>query len=292
MTNNQTIKLEAANKPIMISIDWDFFMWNGGTSERPEYYNRNGKRIDSREVFCWDGSEEIPAQWIQEEWLRRHAFALKMGIDIEAEMDIRTERGCVEEYDFVLKLEDMFKFINITPKVYYCETHTFAFHVAKNLALNGNNGDPIRIVHFDSHHDLGYAEHDINNELKKGYLQCGSWLYHAINRGYCDHVDIVYPDWVGLYEWNQYKNMRHIEQVRNNITLYTWTQWLNDTNKSIQDNTHDIIIARSDPWSPPWLDNAYDAFVGMFNYDQHYIERSSKCDGLGIMLPREWNYDI
>jgi len=270
----------------LVSIDWDFFPWNGLKSKKHHTFNLNGQKAGYWQLFDWGHNERMRSDFLEIMWKERKEHWMSLGLNFENEFNIRTDRGCTNPKTFVKTLK---KKLNIAePDVHHSDSHSFAYFVARNC--HEYNIQPIRVIHFGAHHDLGYHDDRVYKEIEEGILDCGSWLFHAINNGYVDEVDLVYPNWRGKGEWNDWKDETHIQSIANKINVYTWNEWKVLPDTALVEN---IIIARSSHWTPPWLDIQFSQFIDLFDPIDTYC---AKCyygfqDYHDSCIPREWDFN-
>ena len=112
---------------------------------------------------------------------------------------------------------------------------------------------------YDAHHDCGYSE-DAERLLMEGQVEAGSWLLYCVLRGM--DVKIRYPRWraePALVEDHRLLGLHTHERAetfeRVNVGF--------DGDDAPDDLPifDRVFVCRSGAWTPPWLDDAYDAFL-------------------------------
>lgn len=252
--------IEQHDQKVLLSIDWDFFVWGiaealrarlpGASNEPPDDAARAWQALEAELRL----GEEFSAADDAEIWrIRRQAFD-RWGVRGEAEVNIRRDRGCVEPREFARALGD--RFARASAPLWIADSHAQAYRAAQVAYLASARS--LRVVHFDAHCDLGYSNSDVGGQAVENHLDCGSWLYHVLRTELAQNVDVVYPDWRGLGEWERYGSGPHLRPLLERIRVFTWSQW-----RELSEKRDAILcfVARSSPWTPPWTDAAFSEFV-------------------------------
>jgi hypothetical protein len=282
-------------QPTLISIDWDFFPWNGMEAAKPSFFiDREGRKMDFWWMFDW--GHTYRSDIMTKIWRSRKTDWEQFGLKIEDEFTIRPDRGCTTPKEFLSIIHNVTRIVDDVIPVKAFDSHDIAFFSAK--WLSEDCGKPIHLIHFDAHHDLGYKSYDnIQDQIDEGKLESGSWLFHAVNLGYVGSVEIVYPDWKGMGEWKRDRRDDHIQQISDKIQVFTWKKW--KKKNVFYDDVVFVGVAKSTPWTPPWLDRQYMEFVR--DLSPFYSEMGDICsDCLNPQLAkgrdackiREWDLEV
>jgi hypothetical protein len=136
----------------------------------------------------------------------------------------------------------------------YADSHMFGYRTLERAKYAGSVGYRPHVVHFDAHHDLGYAQ-------SKPRIDCGNWLTHAIQDGLVQSLTVVYPDWRGLRELADSHMPELLQSLRKRapVEFLTYSDWVQQQAPRI--DVQHIMVARSGAWVPPWFDSMFDTFV-------------------------------
>lgn len=214
-------------------------------------------------------------------WQIRKGTFKRMGLDLENLFNIRTECGCVSPSQFVKEIKKRFNFK--TAKV--ADSHAHGLRVSQLSSIGGCH----KIVHFDAHADMFYGEvGELRKEIRDGTATCGSWLFHVADMDLFDEIEIIYPDWKGLSEWDIISKKRHLKPHLEKIKVYTWSEWLKTTGQE----TAEAFICRSSNWTPPWLDLEFKDFCDNMAQKLIYIDCVDiKIGDYDVQQIREWDAD-
>src|ERR1041385_4341320 len=110
---------------------------------------------------------------------------------------------------------------------------------------------------YDAHHDGGYcgAENEqernklVQQFIERGKVSCEDWAValqalHGIN------VKVVYPKWKPWAMTSEPKPTADIVRTMDK-----------PDERIVNKNFHRIFLCRSGGWTPPWLDDQFDAFI-------------------------------
>lgn len=239
----------------LLTIDWDFFIYNG--NEQPSgtvtiFPNSPKEKIvPNKLVYDWGASEKINKHILQIVWFSRASHFASYNVDLTKELNIIPEKGCVLPDDFIKIICKKLTFND--PPVYFGDSHAFGLPMCQQI-----DDEPIHVIMFDAHCDLGYDGNKVKRENELSRCDCASWLYHAINKGIVRSADIIYPDWKGLTEWKYLQRRAYLQTIKKKVNITTWSKWLK-TNKRHKINS--IYICRSSVWTPPWLDTQFIDFI-------------------------------
>lgn len=283
----------------MLSIDWDFFIWNASEALNP-MVEIQGKQKYLSLLFDWGHSESHSPSVQDMLWVARAGRFKHHGLNIEEEFTIRKDRGCVQPDTFTKELRARFDLSGARNIAF--DSHLNAFLWLEALYDRSRCG--VHLIHFDAHCDLGYGEEPCEEENKCS-VDAGSWLYQALEQDLCSVVDIVYPDWKGLWEWKEFKASPHIRRLLKHehfkVNVFTWESWLAAADSYPRRENVDLITtARSSAWTPPWLDAEFNTFVHSLNGSQKVVcgdchARRVLGKGLGgfdICIPRQWDNSV
>ena len=272
----------------LVSVDWDFFIWNGGEARGKITVHPNTeeeREITAAFLFDWGHSEGHTGVLGEILWMGRFAHAYRLGLDLEKICGIRPEMGCVQPGSFLEEIQKRFNF-KTAEGTWLGDSHAYAMPTIGKLSVQ-----PIKVVSFDAHHDLGYGSEEVDRQTKKDHCDCGSWLYHALRLGYVQRAEIVYPDWKGKVEWKDSYGAEHLKPLRRRIRAFTWSEWLE---KAGNDFAVGLFMCRSSAWTPPWLDEKFriftkDAEVGKSVCWDCEDDLDVKIGAYDACTPRSWD---
>jgi hypothetical protein len=238
---------------------------HGMDAEKSIYFtNSDGDKINSSWLFDW-GRKYFHPDILSSLWRNRQNHWKSLGLKIEDEFNIIPDRGCTTTDEFLAKLHNVTSINDGEVPIWAFDLHSMVFYLARDLS--DDRGKPIHVIHFDTHHDLGYSDYaNIQQQIEKCKFEYGSWLFHAIHIGYVGSVEIVYPDWRGMNEWKNCKEA-HIHQISDKIEVFTWKKW--KEKNVFYDDVGFVGVAKSTPWTPPWLDKQFLDFVQDLSWCHH-----------------------
>jgi hypothetical protein len=228
----------------MISIDYDFFIPHG--MYEPEIYlPAANDTMPGDLVYDWQmGEGRDPG--LQDVIWRTRCMNFKMwGLDIE---ELTKPPLSIEDFitELSIKLSDYG-----TPAAYMADSHAWGAIVARDYAKACG---PLRVVNFDAHHDLGY------DTIPKR-LNCDNWALHGLQDGWISDYTVVYPDWLGLKEWEDRK-MPWLKGLKKKTHVMTWSDWILSW-PEIED-PEVAFLCRSSAWTPPWADPGFQELADEF----------------------------
>lgn len=240
---------------LLVSIDWDFFPWNGyrGSVEA------EGRVLPGRKLFVPAHRERVAPRPLQRRWRFVERLFRAYGLEAEREWAIRPDRGSVPWETFLLELCGRLEFDRAP--LWFRDSHAHGFFAAREG--RARSGVPLSILHFDAHADLGYRSPigpAIRRERRRGRATCGSWVYHALERGLAESAHVVYPDWVGLDEWERVRCYPHVRALGRRVAAQTWSEWL-AADRLTGREVAIVNVARSSAFAPPWLDDEFSRFL-------------------------------
>ncbi len=246
----------------VLSIDWDFFLYRACEAPKiPRVTSPDGVRFSLAGLFDW-GHTEAHSELLQQIiWQTRWTAFDLAGLDT-LKLTGWGEHADTSPEAFVAQLKEVYGPMN--PEVHISDSHRWGYDTLKLAQFA--TGEPVHVVHFDAHHDLGYDLERVKKHVDEEIVCAEDWLYHALRDGFIESLTVVYPNWRGLAEYKAWGEMRklldcHIAKGRE-ITFMKYSEWCR-TGKSrgILEYAH---IARSSAWSPPWFDQAFADFVQSF----------------------------
>ncbi len=278
----------------LLTIDWDFFIQNRGEGD-PNGKTKlpNGSEQTNWLLFDWGAFEGHSPTLGGILWFSRAAGWLRNGMDIREDLAILPEKGCVDPVKFSHIVREQFPNL-LDAERYVGDSHAWAISVVRYLTeMHG----PIKVVSFDAHCDLGYCGDKVKRETEAGHADCGSWLYHSLEKGWVSSVEIVYPDWKGLLEWQTASQEPFLEPFLDRVIPLTWSDWLASGRK--YDDLEAIHLCRSSNWTPPWLDQRFLELKDLlsldewFNLDDEYDNPfgGSMIGGYDALEAREFDWE-
>lgn len=276
-------------RPLMVSVDWDFFIWSGEYSKIKIWPGDPEKEdeIPGLMLFDWSHSEGNGHLLNSIFWKDRVEHFRRVGLDIEKVVAIDPLRGCTLPHNFAANIGRMLDMRSMVTM--YSDSHALAYLTARHISAIP--GPRPKLLLFDAHCDLGYNPAKVQWEREQEKIDCGSWAYHVLRDGLVDSVEIVYPDWLGLEEWRGSKSWTHLDEVKGRYRKTTWSKWLDKSKRGYGPvlYTH---IARSSNWTPPWLDEDFEKFVAKFPGDPKICMDGNanypKIGAYNASVRREW----
>jgi len=240
-----------------LSIDFDFFVWNGVEARERDISflsKQTGKKetIPSVYLFDWGHSESFSSEVQDFIWQARYDAFAAVGVDPFKVCDAHAHKGTVSIDSFLNSINKRFYFAG-DYEFFYADSHAHGYSALQEAYC----GEPLNVVHFDAHGDLGYDSSVVANEKKRGVLDCGSWLYHGVSAGLVESVTIVYPDWKGLAEFSSngfWEPPEHIVALEScgSVHFTCWSDWV--AREAERSRVSTVFSCRSSAWTPPWMD--------------------------------------
>lgn len=232
----------------VLSVDWDFFV---------------------REDPLWDWSHG------EDEFYRDTIWAFREMVfagDMRSEMD-PSQHAYPLPTDFWRRLG----LVLTGAKVVVADSHRWAYDV---FGPYGNTVEPLSVLHLDAHADLGY--HQTTAALKaENDPEAGSWLFHTLRDSPRSVVHIYYPRWKGFAELEgdtlPWLSTEVAKRVMPHIFMPTTT---------LSGSVDTVFVARSGGWSPPWLDQAFMAFVQDLEQHTGTPVSTPYDEGCNVLGPR------
>lgn len=248
--------------PTFVSIDWGFFPYNG---EFDTMVLADGRELPGRLLFRFGRSESGSKTLHDEAWKRLLGLFDYVGLNLSEQYAIREDRRCIEPGNFVRELHSRWPQVLDVP-AWYADSNKHAGALLKEVV---EERGPLRLVSFDSNHDLGYGFRGYRERSRRfsgafGYWDADDWLLMALGTELVSEAIIVYPDWRGFNEWNAgIQNRDFISRFGNKIKPVTYSQYMQS-----EDADSEIVavyLARSAGWTPPYLDYDFLRLVHSFN---------------------------
>jgi hypothetical protein len=260
----------------VLSIDWDFFFYRGCEVESAGYITiPTGEKMPLSMFFDWGHGEQQSEALQDILWSVRFQHFKRAGLDPYQ----ITRKNCVAPSDFYSDVKK--RLGGSRYDVNYSDSHRHAYYTVDD-AYHDNDCEPLHVLHFDAHHDLGYSLKTIKQHRKDKTYDCADWLFAALDSGIVGSVEVVYPDWRGLHEFKN-SETRQVEDY--SVKFTTWKDWTHDTARYDVEAVH---IARSGTWVPPWFDKDFDRFVHWWGGDASCFDCITEMEGLHACTVRPW----
>ena len=310
-----------------LSIDWDFFSYSPHEMDQDDPdtphtvpgTDHNGKAIKAElnQLLDWGGTEAHGGMLATIIWLNRIANAVSWGVEIRDVIGLINRGGNVMPQPFTEHVLEIWPHLSYS-KVYYGDSHAMALFgvnalhtIEQRKAMKSADTDdpegvevtPIRVVHFDAHHDMGYDAEQVYGQQRQGSSDCASWLWHMIDLERVAEVMFVMPNWTKGYPWTRVlegidDRYQHIEQYLDKIVALTWDEWVATDRPEKNETIDGAYVCRSGTWVPPWLDNEFLQFVKGLTHklqpytEEYCAEHNIPCIGVDITERRDWNWNV
>jgi hypothetical protein len=123
-------------------------------------------------------------------------------------------------------------------RLYFADSHAQAAHTAVRTGVT-------EVWNFDAHHDCGY-EGAWDDPLRLGWVGCANWMCAYALGGASLHVR--YPSW-------------RRDAVQREVAPLCPVERTIDDGCAVPLSFEVIFVARSSAWTPPWLDERFEAFL-------------------------------
>jgi hypothetical protein len=260
-----------------VTIDYDFFTRH---AMHKDVQFPDGNTMPGLLVYDWQMSETRAPAFEHAIWRNRAADFMRWGLDIEALT--KPELSVVEFAQQVTGRMDIYS----SPATWRGDSHAWAGIVARDYA---NQFGPLFVVNFDAHHDLGYGDKPLENFTNTGSLACDNWAVIGLHQGWIKNYTVIYPDWLGKWEWGKNIRRPHLKEFRNRIRITTWSDWL-VSGKEIS-AVEVAYFCRSSSWVPPFHDQGFQDLCDEFGWveclDCVYGQHGSPYD---TCENREWDW--
>jgi hypothetical protein len=123
-------------------------------------------------------------------------------------------------------------------RLYFADSHAQAAHAAVRTGVT-------EVWNFDAHHDCGY-EGAWDDPLRLGWVGCANWMSAYALGGAA--LRVRYPSW-------------RLDALRREVAPLCPVERTSDDGRAILLTFDVVFVARSGAWTPPWLDERFDAFL-------------------------------
>src|SRR5262245_15595394 len=235
-----------------LTIDYDFFVRH---EMHKDVRMPDGGMLSGMLVYDWQMNEGRLPMLDEQIWLGRAASFKRWGLDIQA----RTAPE-LSFQDFMLELGIR---ADTHVPAWRSDSHAWAGGIARDYA---NQFGPLSVLNFDAHHDLGYDSDVISRYAKSehGSIHCDDWAVIGLHEGWIRNYTVVYPDWLGSWEWSSRIKRPWLKEFRGRYRTTTWSEWL-QSGKEIR-NLEVAHFCRSSSWVPPWHDSGFSDLCEEFGY--------------------------
>jgi hypothetical protein len=260
-----------------ISIDWDFFLYNGEWEPEIPGFDLDGKpdTFLGSLVYDWGHNEAHSSGLGEMLWHTRWAQFRMMGMDPLA---MTGYRG--------LEPAEMLTHIPQAPWGFIADSHSYGYFPARWMSATN-------VVSFDAHHDLGYNNKQEHARQREGTIACDNWLSMLLYNGAIERATIVYPDWKGTVEIEDVDWKKRLGAKRHKVRFTTWSEWVAEHEPLTPIS---LYACRSSAWTPPWWDGEFAKLVEALpvlkreNLDETYDEHSlRKVGAYNAGEPRAWD---
>lgn len=243
-----------------ISVDWDFFIYHGMFDD---ISMPDGSTMPGALVYDWQMGEQRPAVMQEVLWNSRATGFRRWGMDIQERTPLLVNP--LEFYDEVGYL---------TP-AWMGDSHATAALLARDY------GGGFRCWNFDAHHDLGYN----GQQYEEGdNWYCDNWVQAALQHGWISEYVLVYPDWLGMKEWNP-------DHAAPNVRVMTYSDFQNEKPELSPELAY---LCRSSAWTPPWWDEEFQSFADLWGadcLDCNFLKQGFQHTPYNACEVRPWNWD-
>lgn len=229
----------------LVSVDWDFLVYDGSLCGKHE--SPNGDVMDGTYLFDWGHSEGHGPVLGELLWKVRYSQMKRLGYNP------LLLHAPVPGVSTALEHELHRLLGRRKPQTYIADSHA-------NIVSTILDHEPQHVVSFDQHHDLGYTKTSVL-AASAGRVDAGSWLWWALTEGPVQSATIVYPDWLGMREWeNQFTDdapwLQSLHE-REVIQVMTMSEW--EARKEAH-KVESVFMCRSSNWTAPWNDEHFERF--------------------------------
>jgi hypothetical protein len=123
-------------------------------------------------------------------------------------------------------------------RLYFADSHSQAAHAAVRTGVT-------EVWNFDAHHDCGY-EGAWDDPLRLGWVACANWMCAYALGG--ASLRVRYPAW-------------RPDALRREVAPLCPVERTIDDARAVPLCFDLVFVARSSAWTPPWLDEQYEAFL-------------------------------
>jgi hypothetical protein len=154
--------------PCVISVDWDFFIYTGilqGPFQGKSAINGTPIDVPGRILFDWGHNESHPPGLQSLLWATRYAAFENYGLSF-ANM-VKLMQSPVEFSKTVYRRFNP----SFAAPFFAADSHKMIWPVVRDMA---EAHEPLHVVSFDAHSDLGYGTED------DGSVRCDNWLLEGL----------------------------------------------------------------------------------------------------------------
>jgi hypothetical protein len=131
-------------------------------------------------------------------------------------------------------------------RLYFADSHAQA---ARGVVRAGVR----EVWNFDAHHDCGY-EGEWDDPLRLGWVGCANWMCaYALARA---SLHVRYPSW-------------RDDALRREVDPVCGVERAIDDGRNLPVSFDVVFVARSSAWTPPWLDDQFEAFLAAAPVAEH-----------------------
>jgi hypothetical protein len=123
-------------------------------------------------------------------------------------------------------------------RLYYADSHAQAAHAAVRTGVT-------EVWNFDAHHDCGY-EGAWDDPLRLGWVACANWMCAYALAGAA--LRVRYPRWRRDALMREVPPLCRVDRAA-------------DDGHAVEPRFDLVFVARSSAWTPPWLDERFEAFI-------------------------------
>jgi hypothetical protein len=128
--------------------------------------------------------------------------------------------------------------IDPAARLYFADSHAQAAHAAVRTGVT-------EVWNFDAHHDCGY-EGAWDDPRRLGWVGCANWMCAYALAGAA--LRVRYPTW-------------RLDAFRREVAPLCPVERTFDDSRDVPLSFDLVFVARSSAWTPPWLDERYEAFL-------------------------------
>lgn len=225
----------------VLSVDFDFFIRLPAAEEIPA-----AVRTRAIAALDWTGDERIGAFDAHRQWAARAQALGDLGLDAASLIGIDP---MLPPARAVAHLRER---LDLPQGCLVADSHAWGL-LAVIRAAHATAG-PVHLISLDAHHDLGYLNddedtHAASRARRQDSVCADDWLAAAISGGWVERATIIYPDWLGLFEWRQEPPTLEGGALQR-VDVTTWSDWCAADHRRMQVGS--IIAVRSSEWTPPW----------------------------------------
>lgn len=266
-----------ATGDVVVSVDFDFFVRLPTADDLPETV-----RDRAIAALDWTGDERVDAATADAQWRQRARDLTALGLDPGRVIGLDPRTGPLDARD---ALAERFHLPAICQAA---DSHAWGLVTLLHAARAGG---PVHLVSLDAHHDLGYLNDDADtpgrSRARRRTSVCADdWIATALSRNIIDRVTIVYPDWLGDFEWRSEPPTLG-RAALDRVETTTWSRWL--ACGGAPKTARALLAVRSSEWVPPWggHDQAFLDLVAALAPDVLWLDDIDPAVCIGAHRARE-----